>query len=381
MGLLITAYNAICNLGLNIDEIYTKAICETDSYFEEELNILNNKPLRLAKIKTNLPEIKDRNYNTRCNRLILAVIKLLEKELEDLFKKYSKNEIGVIVATTNSGIEEYETSKNDLHFELGNPSQFVRKYLNIGYNLTVSTACSSGIRAFSIARNLISNNLLKSVLVVGVDSIAKLPLYGFDSLEILNKNKTNPFSKNYTGINIGEAVSAFILENGEDDKINILGIGETTDTYHATTPDPSAKEAINAINKALKDANLNSEDIDYINLHGTGTIANDSMEALAISKLFNSTPASSTKPMTGHCLGASACIETALICHLINNFKGKLFPHAFDGIYNENIEKINLVKKNDIFKRCRICMNNSFGFGGTNAILILGKKYEKHTDF
>ncbi|MBR6298402.1 MAG: hypothetical protein IKR34_04085, partial [Candidatus Gastranaerophilales bacterium] len=121
-------------------------------------------------------------------------------------------------------------------------------------------------------------------------------------------------------------------------------------------------------------ANLNPSDIDYINLHGTGTLANDTMEARAIYDIFNNTvPASSTKQLTGHCLGAASALETAMLCKLLDNFEGKLFPHIYDGCYNPNLPKIRLVKKDELFKKCKICMNNSFGFGGCNAILILGK--------
>ena len=98
------------------------------------------------------------------------------------------------------------------------------------------------------------------------------------------------------------------------------------------------------------------------------------MEATAISAIFgNKTPISSTKPLTGHCLGAAAGIETALCCKLIDNFKGMLYPEIYDGIYDDNLPEIKLVKKEEHYPQCKICMCSSFGFGGTNAILILGQ--------
>lgn len=376
MGIKITAYEALCNLGLNIDEIYSRAINAEDNHFIIEENLAKNYKFRLGKINLNLNNIENEDYNLRCNNLIMRALFLLENQLKELVDTYGEDEIAVIVATTNSGVDEYEKSKNERHYELGNPACFVKKYLKLNnLAITVSTACSSGAKAFSIARNYLQSGVSKAVLVIGIDTISKVPLYGFSSLEILTPKPTNPFSKNYTGINIGEACACFIVEQNSSKKgVNILGIGENSDIYHSTTPDPEAKEVKNAIYQALDDAGINKNEVDYINLHGTGTLANDTMEAEAINSIFGEkTPVSSTKPLTGHCLGAAANIEIALCCHLLNKFNGKLLPHVFDSKYNTELKPVNLVKKSNNYERCNICMSNSFGFGGTNAIIVLGK--------
>lgn len=375
MGIKITAYEALCNLGLNIDEIFSKAIKGENSHFTGEKNLIDGYIFRLGKINIEPKDIAENDYNLRCNNLIKYVLNLLVDKLELLFNKYDKEDIAVVVATTNSGVEEYEKSGNKCHSELGNPAKFVKHYLNLSnVAITVSTACSSGVKAFSIARNYLNSNLAKAVLVIGVDTIAKVPLYGFSALEILTSQPTNPFSKNYTGINIGEACVCFIVEKDSSQSgINILGIGENSEVFHSTTPDPEAKEVKNAIYQALDDAKINKNEVDYINLHGTGTLANDTMEAEAINSIFgDKTPVSSTKPLTGHCLGAAANVEIALCCHLLQNFRGKLLPHIYDSEYNPDLKPINLVKSTDNYAKCNICMSNSFGFGGTNAIIILG---------
>lgn len=377
MGIKITAYEALCNLGLNIDEIYSKAIKGENNHFIVEDSLIKDYSFRLGKIDLDMNDIEEGDYKLRCNNLIKYTLSLLERQLEDLISEYTKDEIAVIVATTNSGVEEYEKSKNERHSELGNPADFVNEYLKLNnIAITVSTACSSGVKAFSIARNYLKSAVAKAVLVIGVDTIAKVPLFGFSSLEILTSKATNPFSKNYTGINIGEACTCFVVEQNSSKKgINILGIGENSDVYHSTTPDPEAKEVKNAIYQALDDAGINKNEIDYINLHGTGTLANDTMEAEAINSIFGEEiPVSSTKPLTGHCLGAAANIEIALCCHLLKNFNGKLLPHIFDSNYNPELKQVNLVKSSDNYKKCNICMSNSFGFGGTNAIIVLGKE-------
>ena len=153
-----------------------------------------------------------------------------------------------------------------------------------------------------------------------------------------------------------------------------MGLGETSDAYHISTPNPDGEEAAKAMLNALKEANLKPSDIDYINLHGTGTLANDTMEANAVSKIFGEkTPVSSTKPLTGHCLGAAASIETAICYELLNSNKNILPPHVYDGEYNPHSPQLNLVDKNTKINDVKNVMCNAFGFGGTNAVIILGK--------
>ena len=375
MGIKITAYEAICNIGLNIDEIFHRAIAGENNHFVLEKNLIKDYSFRLGKIDTELEQIEDPDFNTRCNRLILYVLKLLNPQITELFNKYSKEEISIIAASTNCGVEEYEKSGLKTHSELGNPAMFVKKHLGLNNTaITISTACSSGAKAFSIAKNYLEAGISKAVLVIGVDSLTKLPLYGFSSLEILSPEPTNPFSKNYTGINIGEACTIFVLEDTNNSGIKLLGTGESSDIFHSTTPDPEAKEVKNAILQALHNSGIKPEEVNYINLHGTGTLANDTMEAEAVNTIFGThTPASSTKPLTGHCLGAAESIEAALCCHLLNNFSGKLFPHIYDSEYNPSLKPINLIKTQNLYDKCNICISNSFGFGGTNAIIVLGK--------
>ncbi len=379
MNITISKYEAICCLGSNADEIYQNAINGKSDFFDVDSETIPGYTFRLGKVKENLPEIDKEIYKTRCNSLVLYVLNLLKDDISALIDKYGADNIAVIGATTNSGVDEFEKFGNKIHSELGNPAMFVKDFLHLGnIALSVSTACSSGNKAFKLADSLIVSDIAQAVLVVGVDSVTKLPLYGFSSLEILTPKKTNPFSKNVTGINIGEGCACFIVEKSDCAKgIKVLGVGENSDTFHSTTPDPEAKEAKVAILEALKNAKLSPADIDYINLHGTGTLANDLMESVAINEIFGeNTPSGSTKPLTGHCLGAASSIEAMLCCHLMNNFNGKLLPHIYDGEYNPDFKPVKLVKKDDTFPKCRYCLSSSFGFGGTNAIIVLGKDNE-----
>ena len=374
--MIITGYEALCNLGNNIDEIYKNAIVGNISCFDNLDNYIPEDYIHAGIIKTQLPQIQEEDFNIRSNQLLLKNIQLLEGKINSL--NYSHDRIGVVVASTNSGVNEYEFSKNQKHFELGNSAAFLKQYLKLeGFYATVSTACSSGIKAFSLARDMLKNNVLDAAIIACVDSLSKVPIYGFASLELLSKNTSVPLSKNRCGMNLGEASAIFIVENNNSTGIEVMGIGESSDIYHPTTPDPEAKEVISAINIAMKDANVKPQDIDYINMHGTGTPANDLMEANAIYKVFgDKVPVSSTKPMTGHCLGAAAGIETALCCKLLDSFDGRLYPHVYDGAYDNTLPKINLVEKDKKYSKGKIFMCNSFGFGGTNAIMILGRNNE-----
>ena len=389
-------------------------ITDASAVFAEKLTlddtIIKGDKFYFGKLEQDFESIDNERYDLRCNRILKYLVDKLD------LSSFRKDEIGIVIGTTNSGVEEFETTENKHHAELGNPAEFLKWYLGTtNYAACVSTACTSGAKAFSTARKLLENGVCKAVIAGGVDTLASMPSYGFHALEVLSHERTNPFSKNRDGISLGEGGALFVvvkaaeqlgseaakrdldakMPRGEDAKsvseidcrvgktqcphkndgairpVTLLGIGETSDAYHSATPDPDGVQAVKAIQDALDDANLKPEDINYINLHGTGTISNDLMEANAIYRVFgDKVPASSTKPYTGHCLGAAASIE-AFICYQILKGERNLPIHKFDGEYDETLPKINLVTENTPQKDVKVCMSTSFGFGGTNAVVIL----------
>jgi len=189
-------------------------------------------------------------------------------------------------------------------------------------------------------------------------------------LGALSKIHTNPFSENRNGINLGEGAALFIMEKG-DNGIKLLGIGESSDAYHLTSPEPTGSGAISSMEKALADAQLKPSDIDFINMHGTGTTANDAMESLAINNVFGENVlCASTKPLTGHTLGAAGAISMGLSWLMLkHNF---VIPHVFDGVFASDCAKIHLSGKNENKEINRI-LCNAFAFGGSNASIIMGK--------
>lgn len=371
-------------------------ITDASAVFADKLTlddtIIKGGKFYFGKLEKDFEPIDDERYDLRCNR----VLKYLVDKLD--LSGFEKDEIGIVIGTTNSGIQEFEDSENKHHAELGNPAEFLKWYLGTkNYAASVSTACTSGTKAFSTAVKLLQNDVCKVVIAGGIDTLAAMPSYGFHALEVLSHEKSNPFSKNRDGISLGEGGALFVLTKdvkmqkcldvksitnvgrickSDNEIIALLGIGETSDAYHSATPDPEGVQAVRAIQLALDDAGLKAEDIDYINLHGTGTVSNDLMEANAIYKVFgDNVPASSTKPFTGHCLGAAASIE-AFICYQILKGKRNLPIHKYDNEYDENLPKINLVNSNTENKKINTCMSTSFGFGGTNAVVIMGNKTE-----
>lgn len=371
-------------------------ITDASAVFADKLTlddtIIKGGKFYFGKLEKDFEPIDVERYDLRCNR----VLKYLVDKLD--LSGFEKDEIGIVIGTTNSGIQEFEDSENKHHAELGNPAEFLKWYLGTkNYAASVSTACTSGTKAFSTAVKLLQNDVCKVVIAGGIDTLAAMPSYGFHALEVLSHEKSNPFSKNRDGISLGEGGALFVLTKdvkmqrcldvksitnvgrickSDNEIVALLGIGETSDAYHSATPDPDGVQAVRAIQLALDDAGLRAEDIDYINLHGTGTVSNDLMEANAIYKVFgDNVPASSTKPFTGHCLGAAASIE-AFICYQILKGERNLPIHKYDNEYDENLPKINLVNSNTENKKINTCMSTSFGFGGTNAVVIMGNKTE-----
>ncbi len=374
-------------------------ITDASAVFADKLTlddtIIKGGKFYFGKLEKDFEPIDDERYDLRCNR----VLKYLVDKLD--LSGFEKDEIGIVIGTTNSGIQEFENSENKHYAELGNPAEFLKWYLGTkNYAASVSTACTSGTKAFSTAVKLLQNDVCKVVIAGGIDTLAAMPSYGFHALEVLSHEKSNPFSKNRDGISLGEGGALFVLTKdvkmqrcldvklitnvgrickSDNEIVALLGIGETSDAYHSATPDPDGVQAVRAIQLALDDAGLKAEDIDYINLHGTGTVSNDLMEANAIYKVFgDNVPASSTKPFTGHCLGAAASIE-AFICYQILKGERNLPIHKYDNEYDENLPKINLVNSNTENKKINTCMSTSFGFGGTNAVVIMGNMPE--TDY
>ena len=391
-SVFLSQFGIICCLGASKTEVYSNLISGSQKGIISQSDFIPQKTLKLGTVTENLPEIPKNfsAYNTRCNQLLLAAYLQIEEYAKTAIKNYGKDRIGIVIGTGTTGIAEVEQAllyygeKNhyldsfDYRFlSLGNPAEFLFKYLDLSsIYCTVSTACSSSAKAFVTARNLIQSDLCDIVIVGGVDVLSKLTVNGFYALEAISENICNPFSKNNDGITLGEGASIFILGK-EETCIELLGIGESSDAHHVTSPDPTGLGAQVSMKKALEDAGVLLSEIDYLNLHGTGTNLNDQMESTAVHTLFknNVPPCSSTKPLTGHTLGAAGAIELGLCWLTLSDINKKKYlpPHIWDGQFCEEYSPIRLTKKKSEIESIKNCMSNSFAFGGSNVTLIIGQ--------
>ncbi len=329
------------------------------------------------------PEQRSRN-----NALLLTALAQIRPQVDAALARFGAHRVASVLGTSTSGIGESEQAFDyfqtrgalpsgfDLaQQEMGSPSIALAGLLNLrGPVYTISTACSSSAKALASAARLLQADLCDAVLVGGVDSLCDFTVAGFSALESVSADRCNPMSAHRNGINIGEAAVLFLMTR-EPGPVRLEGWGESSDAHHISAPDPSGKGALAAMQGALQRARLSVADVDYLNMHGTATVQNDAMESRAIFELFgNSVPVSSTKPLTGHTLGAAGALEAALCwLSLTNNPKGQLPPHWWDGAHDPTLPTLDLVAPGRRRGTAlRHVMSNSFAFGGNNVSLVLG---------
>lgn len=329
--------------------------------------------------------------DSRNNRLLLHAVAQLAESLSRIRQTVPAERIGVVLGTSTSGIAEaekaFETQSDSgelpahYHYqqqEIGAPAQFLARHLKLsGPATTISTACSSSAKAIASARRLLWSGVCDAVICGGVDSLCRLTVNGFTALDSVSEATCNPLSRNRNGINIGEAACLFIMTLDQGPVV-LDGVGETSDAYHISAPDPTSTGATTAIRQALDDAGLGAGDIGYINLHGTATLQNDRMESRAVADIFGEQPfCSSTKPLTGHTLGAAGALELAF-CWLVLSGSGELPPHWWDAQTDDQLARLKLVAPGFRLARApRHALSNSFAFGGNNISLILSKPLEQ----
>jgi 3-oxoacyl-[acyl-carrier-protein] synthase-1 len=210
------------------------------------------------------------------------------------------------------------------------------------------------------------------VIAGGVDTLCKLTVNGFTALEATTSELTNPLSRNRRGINLGEAAALTVVTR-EEHEHELLGWGESSDAHHISAPDPTGRGAEAAMRAALAHAGLRPAEVDYVNLHATATPKNDEMESHALARVFpEGVACSGTKPLTGHTLGAAGATEAAFCLLALED--GRLPPHVWDGEADPALPRLRVTRAGERFGRSsrRVCLSNSFAFGGSNACLAIG---------
>ena len=348
----------------------------------------------VGRVEGALPEIPDHlsDYDCRNNRLMLAALQEISDDVSAVADRYGRDRVAVVLGTSTAGIAEGEAAwasfRQDGAWppgyryrqqETGNLADFAARMFGLtGPAYTVATACSSGAKSFASARRLIALGLCDAAVVGGADSLCRMTLGGFRSLEAVSARPCNPFSANRDGITIGEGAAAFVLVR-DLAPVMLLGIGEGSDAHHVSAPDPTGRGAETAMRLALADAGLGAGEIAYVNLHGTATALNDAMESRAVAAVFGpETPCSSTKAMTGHLLGAAGACEAAflwLTLHPEHNPSGLLPPHLWDGVPDAALPRLALTEPGATVPGSGplAMLSNSFAFGGNNMVLVLGR--------
>jgi 3-oxoacyl-(acyl-carrier-protein) synthase len=393
---LITGMGMISSIGKNVEETYESLIKEKSGTGKATiLNTIHQDTFPLSEIKLTDDQLltlaglqNERIYTrTTCLGLIAAREAVENAGLGSL----TRLKTGVISGTTVGGMgktevhyKDYLKPENidinsqyvDTH-DCGDSTQTIADLL--GYNdfvTTISTACSSSANAIMLGARLIKSGMLDRVIVGGVDSLTKFTINGFNTLMILDKELCRSFDADRKGLNLGEAAGYIVIESEEAAKEGnrpilgeVKGYANSNDAYHQTASSPEGNGAFMAMSKALQVAGLSPKDIDYVNVHGTGTPNNDLSEGNAMARLFEGVfpRFSSTKAYTGHTLGAAGGIEA--IISLLSIKYQTIFPNLN---YRTPMPELSPRPVTSLITdaNLKVVLSNSFGFGGNNTSLL-----------
>lgn len=390
MPVYLNEMSMISPLGHDHSDVLFRLLAGCREGMVEEAGWFDNRPVVVGKVTLPLTPVPVRfsRWNSRNNRLLQKALEPLLPHITHWKQRCGSDRIGVVLGSSTSGIQDAEpaltqwnrdgTLPPEYHYEiqeLGNPSQFVAEYLDVqGPCYTVSTACTSSAKALASARRLINAGICDMVIAGGADSLCKLTIRGFASLDSLARGYCQPFGEGRDGINIGEAAVLFIVSRDEA-PVALVGAGESSDAYHVSAPHPEGRGAIQAMKQALTEGGVSPEQIDYLNLHGTATPQNDAVESLAVHQVLgDQVPVSSTKSLSGHTLGAAGALEAAFCWLLLSslNTENGLPPNRRDLPLDSTLAPINLLATSGHYQRRseNFMLSNSFAFGGNNCSLL-----------
>ena len=386
----VSAYTLTCAAGHGMDEVRRSIVAGRTG--------LSNNTWPGSEVDTVLGEVPglyDANLKVdaedECRNNRLALLGLQHDDfinaVQRVKEEFGRDRCAVILGTSTSSIERSEyafahlTAAGEfppecIQMEMHHPhatASFIARSLGItGANMTISTACSSSAKTFASAARWIKSGIADAVVVGGVDSLCLSVIHGFHSLQLVSPNACRPFDRKRDGINLGEAAGFAILtrEPQGDGPVVLLGYGESCDAYHMSSAHPDGLGAEIAMQAAIDRSGRSFGEIDYVNMHGTGTRSNDDIESKVCARLFpETTSASSTKGWTGHTLGAAGITEAiiAFDTMLTDTLPGTLNTSDPGPTFAKNI----LLENHQV--RVDTVMSNSCGFGGNNCSLIFGR--------
>ena len=333
---------------------------------------------------------------SRCDLLgLIAAQEALSDANLDL-ETCSKNKIGVVLGGGAGGMPSWERYRRTSWSKKTKPRPslllpvahctltdlIASRYRLTGFRATISTACSSSATSIGYGFDLIRSGAQEIMVTGGSESLSELTFAGFNSLRLMDPEYCRPFDKRRRGLSLGEGAAILILEDYEsaEDRgapiyAEVLGYATNSDAFHMTSPDPEGMGMSRVIVKALETANMSTDQVDYINAHGTATKINDQMETKAIKRVFGEKGArdlaiSSTKSMVGHCLGSAGAIEAVATVQALCE---QVVPPT---IHLENPDPdcdLDYVPNTSRTREIRIALNNSFAFGGNNTSVVFGR--------
>lgn len=396
-GIAITGMGIISAIGNNVAENYDALITGKKGITRiDNIETIQRDEIMVGEVKfTNDELISKLNLpptNNYSRTAMLGVIAAKEAFLAANIKDVSKYKTGIICGTSVGGMDktekyyyEYLTEKEPQKYiqshHAGDSTQKIAEQLGIEESLvtTISTACSSAANAILLGARLIKSGKLDRVLVGGADCLSKFTINGFKTLMILSDTYSTPFDENRKGLNLGEAAAFLVLESDNVVKAEnkevlayVKGYGNANDAFHQTASSENGDGATLAMQKALKVADLQPSEIDYINAHGTATGNNDVSEGRAIIRVFGDEipEFSSTKAFTGHTLAAAGGIEAVYsVLALQHNV---IFPNLN---FKTPMKEFNMIPQTELKeKELNTVLSNSLGFGGNCSTLIFSKK-------
>jgi 3-oxoacyl-[acyl-carrier-protein] synthase-1 len=328
------------------------------------------------------------DFDCRNNRLAELGLRAdgFDDHVRGVTARWGAPRVGVFLGTSTSGILQTEIAYRQrssgggalpasLRYEATHSTYSVARYVRAALGLrgpafVVSTACSSSAKVFAAAARMIALGLVDAAVVGGVDSLCLTTLHGFKSLELLSADICRPWDAHRAGLSLGEAAAFALLErDARPAAAWLLGAGESSDGHHMSSPHPQGAGAAAAMRAALAQAGLQAHEVDYLNLHGTGTPGNDAAEDLAVAAVYGpALPCSSTKGHTGHTLGAAGAVEAAIVMLALQH------GHLPGGL---NVQEPDAALRSHYLRQPRemaikVAASNSFGFGGSNASLLFG---------
>ncbi len=382
----------VCALGAGRAEVAHGLFADAPGGLSACDDVLPGRSLALGRVHAQLPDMAELPvaWRGRNNALLDIALRQIAAPVQAAIARHGADRVAVVVGTSTSGIGETEPAlrirARDGRWphgfaygqqEMGSAADFVRHCSGAsGPAWTLSTACSSSAKALASAARLLRAGIVDAVIAGGADSLCRFTVAGFNALESVAAARCLPFSRNRCGINIGEGAALFLLSR-EPGPVALAGWGESADAHHMSAPDPSGAGAMSAMRQALQRAGWAPDQVDYLNLHGTATRHNDAMEARAVAEVLGTAvPVSSTKPLTGHTLGASGAVEAALCwIAMTDNPTQRLPPHWWDGEADTDLPALALATPGSHASAgLHRVLSSSFAFGGSNAVLALERQ-------